>query len=129
MDDEDLDAVRRFLEDRGASPSPAHGFYTLDEHGQPQACDDVLAWARWMEEHRNEKHIALDLDEGDGEKRVRVSTVFLGIDHGFFSEGPPILWETMVFGGPLDGEQERYTSREAAFQGHQLMCQRVMAAK
>ena len=27
-------------------------------------------------------------------------TVFLGLDHDFLDRGDPILWETMVFGGP-----------------------------
>lgn len=48
---------------------------------------------------------------------VRVSTIFLGIDHGW-GEGPPQLFETMVFGGPHDGDQERYASWEEAAEGH-----------
>lgn len=50
---------------------------------------------------------------------ARVSTVFLGIDHNFDDEGPPILFETMVFG--LLGEEEqqwRYASYEDAVEGH-----------
>jgi hypothetical protein len=50
-----------------------------------------------------------------------VSTVFLGVDHDF-GGGPPVLWETMIFNAPddhpLDGYQDRYTSREAAMEGH-----------
>lgn len=56
-----------------------------------------------------------------------MSTVFLGIDHAF-SGGLPVLWETIVFGGPLDGEMDRYTSRADALAGHQVMCARVRAA-
>lgn len=41
---------------------------------------------------------------------VRVSTVFLGLDH-FGRVGEPVLWETMIFGGAHDGYQARYTSR------------------
>ncbi len=60
---------------------------------------------------------------------VTVSTVFLVIDHriGFLDpDGPPILWETMIFQG-LDEDhaieefadyQERYTSRALAEFGH-----------
>ena len=51
---------------------------------------------------------------GDNQRRVDrtsigeslISTVFLGVDHSFGS-GPPVLWETMVFGGPMDQEQDR----------------------
>lgn len=39
-----------------------------------------------------------------------VSTVFLSTDHNFRFVGPPVLWETMVFGGPWDEEQWRDTS-------------------
>jgi hypothetical protein len=48
---------------------------------------------------------------------IMVSTVFLGIDHGY--EGPPILWETMVFGTDFqDFGQARYRSQEEAIAGH-----------
>jgi hypothetical protein len=99
--------------------------YILDEHDNPQPCEDLTEWARFYESDR--RRVAQDLDEGndaDG-TRVRVSTVFLGLDHNYFGKGPPILWETLVFGGVLDGEMDRYTSREAALRGHQAMCQRV----
>lgn len=55
-----------------------------------------------------------------------VSTVFLGIDHNFSMEGPPVLFETMIFANsdsdkedPHDGYQDRYTSWEEAMAGHQ----------
>jgi len=47
-----------------------------------------------------------------------VSTVFLGVDQHFRNHGPPILWETKIFGGPHDGYREKYSSREAALAGH-----------
>lgn len=48
--------------------------------------------------------------------RGEVSTVFMGIDMGFgFLDGsPPILFETMIFGGPLDGHVDRYATLAAA---------------
>lgn len=49
---------------------------------------------------------------------VSVSTVFMGMDHRFGGDGPPILWETMIFGGPHDGYQQRYSSVTAAIEGH-----------
>jgi hypothetical protein len=100
--------------------------YILDEAGNPQPCDDVLVWARWFQ--TADRHVAQDMDEGKDARPVRISTVFLGLDHSFNLAGPPILWETLVFGGPLDGEMIRYTSREKAWQGHQAMCHRVRQA-
>ena len=33
--------------------------------------------------------------------------MFLGLNHNFLREGPPILFETMIFGGRLDHFQNR----------------------
>lgn len=52
---------------------------------------------------------------------IRVSTVFLGMDHRFYwieTDNEPVLWETMIFGGEHDGYQQRYTSHEDALAGH-----------
>jgi hypothetical protein len=53
-------------------------------------------------------------DDIDG---VRVSTVFLGLDHSF-NGGPPLLFETMIFGGPHDQWQERCSTWEEAEEMH-----------
>ena len=47
---------------------------------------------------------------------VEVSTVFIGIDHGF--GGPPLWFETIIFGGHHDGYRERYATYEEAEAGH-----------
>jgi hypothetical protein len=55
----------------------------------------------------------------------RVSTVFLGLDHSHDMTGPPVLYETMVFGtGEHDQWCERYCTRAEAADGHA----RVVAA-
>ena len=100
--------------------------YILNASGEPEPCEDLLTWAHWFETAN--RRVCHDMDEGQGADAVRVSTVFLGLDHRFGGNGPPILWETMVFGGPLDGEGRRYISRDDAFKGHQLICQQVSAA-
>ena len=79
---------------------------------KPVVEPDLLAWARWFE--TAERHLALD----DLGARGKVSTVFLGLDHSFELDGRPLLWESMVFGGPLDQEQCRYHSRGEALAGH-----------
>ena len=53
--------------------------------------------------------------------RVKISTVFLVLDHSYLGEGPPILWETMTFGGPEDLHERRYSSKADAIAGHQEM--------
>lgn len=54
----------------------------------------------------------------------RISTVFLGLDHSW-NGGPPVVFETMVFGGPLDEEQDRYCTRAEAEAGHAMWVARV----
>ena len=93
--------------------------YILNEAGEPEACEDFVRWANWFE--LNERHVACDNIKG-----VRVSTVFLGINHNW-SEGPPVLWETMIFGGEHDEYQRRYTSRADAEAGHNEALALVLA--
>lgn len=52
------------------------------------------------------------------ENGVHVSTVFLGIDHGF-GFGPPVLFETMVFGNSNILEQRRASTLAEAIAWHQ----------
>lgn len=56
-----------------------------------------------------------------------VSTVWLfGIDHGH-GEGPPLIFETMVFGEPYDQELQRYSTEEQAMRGHLETVDRLRA--
>jgi hypothetical protein len=94
--------------------------YILDSNGCPVLEPDVMKWAHWFE--KANRTVAMDTVGGS-----IVSTVFLGIDHGF-DGGPPILWETMVFSGKLDHEQDRCSgSREQAEAMHARMVKRVKA--
>lgn len=49
---------------------------------------------------------------------IFVSTVFLGIDHNFAFEGPPVLFETMVFGGNAHEYQRRSCTWDEAMSVH-----------
>lgn len=55
----------------------------------------------------------------------RISTVYLGLNHAF-GEGPPIIFETMIFGGPMDEYMDRYSTEEEAIAGHAFAVQAVM---
>lgn len=55
---------------------------------------------------------------------VRVSTVFLPIDHGYSIERP-VLYETMVFGGKYSHYQERYRTEHEAIKGHKRIVEAV----
>jgi hypothetical protein len=81
--------------------------------------DDLLEWAEFFES--SNRQIGLDYN---ADKTVRVSTVFLGIDHGFMmGDGPPILFETMIFGGENDLEMWRYATYDEAEDGHNRACE------
>jgi hypothetical protein len=56
---------------------------------------------------------------------VEISTVFLGLDHNF-GQGPPLLFESMVFGGEDDGEMVRYSTWEEAETGHKLLVEKYL---
>lgn len=95
--------------------------YILNEHGQAEAAGDLSAWAKWFE---TADRIVAQEDIG----LSRISTVFLGIDHNFGPRREPILWETMVFGGRLNNEQDRCGgNREQAEAMHERMKRRVLA--
>lgn len=57
---------------------------------------------------------------------VWISTVLLGLDHGFMS-GRPIIFETMVFAPPRENELGdeldcvRYATKQEAEAGHEVM--------
>lgn len=98
--------------------------------GKPVRVHDVIAWAMWYEHHHIERQVALDKIG-----KIEVSTVFLGIDLRFFdlrffgSKGPPILWETMVFGEQkgVYPRQQRYSSLAQALAGHKAIVRDVKA--
>ena len=50
---------------------------------------------------------------------VTVSTVWLGLNHNF-GDGPPLIFETMIFGGQHDEFQERYSTEAEALAGHEI---------
>jgi len=58
---------------------------------------------------------------------VWVSTVFLPLDHNFTGEGPPIVFETMVFRDEHGEECERCSTWEEAVAMHERMVAMVRA--
>lgn len=104
--------------------------YYILEDGEPKPVADVLDWAKWFENaFPNPRVVQQDYLKIPGMKRkVKVSTIFLGVDHNFHFKGPPVLFETMIFGGPLDQEQERYCTRKEALAGHARWIARVSGA-
>ena len=65
-----------------------------------------------------------------------ISTVWLGLDHNYFQNGPPLIFETMVFANPETDEEGygltefdvlRYATEEEAIAGHNAMVLLVRA--
>ena len=81
--------------------------------------DEYLAWQKAGSP--DNRRVAQDT-LGD----VWVSTVFLTVDHAFLG-GPPILFETMIFGGPHDQLCWRYATWEGAEAGHRRVVAHLRA--
>jgi hypothetical protein len=99
------------LEEIEAGPN----LYVLDGK-TPRRAADILEWGRTF--CGPEKFLARDAVGG-----VTVSTIFLGIASNIF--GPPLLFETMVFGGQHDRAQNRYETYDEALAGHQWWLAKV----
>ena len=83
-------------------------------------CKDVVAWGEWFST-ANRRVAETWIDD------VRVSTVFLGIDHNFFPGRDPALFETMVFADQEDFRMRRYCIWEEAEAGHAEMVALIRA--
>lgn len=95
--------------------------WILDDKGRPVKAD-LMTWAKWF---------------GTADRIVcqetiaqnRISTIFLGIDHNWWDDGPPILWESMTFGAKLNQEMFRCAgSKEQAEAMHEEMVKAVCEA-
>lgn len=95
--------------------------FILDENHQPIEVD-MLTWGRWFERIENRR-----VGWSQINSECVVSTVFLGLDHNFFGKGPRIMFESMVFGGPEDGYQRRYSTWDDALIGHNAIVKKLRA--
>lgn len=106
--------------------------YILDEDGQPSRCDDIHKWAAWHRSNQDRVQMAchrVNRPNCLSGAPVIVSTVFLPFDHNFSGQGDPVLWETVVFGGKLNRDGERYQSTTEALDGHMRWLERVRVAE
>lgn len=88
----------------------------LDQHyrlvGKEVIPCSLWEWAYYFE--NNKRHVADTYIRG-----IRISTIFLGLDHNFSDAGPPLLFETMVFmPDGYDIGQWRYSTYEEAEEAH-----------
>lgn len=93
-------------------PAHSHGprYYLRD--GTPTT---LMGWAEKYEDP-NYKIVKQTHFKGVGGS-VMLSTVWLGLDHSW-GEGPPLIFETMIFGLSEDEFQYRYATEREALLGH-----------
>lgn len=106
-------------------------YYLLDENKQPYKVE-LLEWARWLENNKKNMHVRFNTIK---KFNVDISTVFLGLDHGYprwsghTKSYKPVLFETMIFwpsNEELDQYQERYSTWKEALEGHRKAVRMVI---
>lgn len=92
-----------------------HRYYLLDENKIPYK----VSAEEGLKVYEDPE---MKIVQQDRVNDIFVSTVFLGMDHGWNPNDDinykPVLFETMIFGGEHDQYQERYTSYKDALRGH-----------
>ncbi len=79
--------------------------------------DDDIEWAKQFK--REAARVGDWYSNG-----VRVSTVFLGLNHEFDTTKPPLVFETMIFGEPCDN----WCDRAGTWDEAEVMHESVVAA-
>jgi hypothetical protein len=93
-------------------------YYILDGHETKS-----VSFEEWSKKYSTQDRRVGRTEIGESE----VSTVFLGLDHGW--DGETLLFETLVFGGPMDGEMNRCSTWEQAEEMHRALCEKVERAE
>jgi len=82
----------------------------------------LLEWGRFLQD--NERRVIFTTIG----RRVRVSTIFMGLDHRWNNRGAPLIYETMIFAEGLkhlDTVRSLYSTRAQAIRGHKIAIEEV----
>jgi hypothetical protein len=112
-------------------------YAVLSEDGEVMECD-VASWAQFLEKGRAQRILVQEhLPNG-----YLISTIFLGLNHQYFRDAPPLWFETMIFSPPtgqkslITGKEdrlgpevfcERYSTLSEALAGHQRAKEKFLA--
>lgn len=77
-------------------------------------------WEEWSDRPKN-RRVAVHSIRGSV-----VYTYCIGIDRRFIGTEAPLIFETMVYGGELDGQVCCYATLEEAREGHHQVCAAVI---
>lgn len=91
--------------------------WILDEDRHPRRARSLAEWGEFFGSGVDHRRVART-----GEKDLFVSTVFLGIDHGF-GRGPPILFETIIFRNGQPDDTWRCSDWDTALIQHKKACE------
>lgn len=124
MSDDDDNKVLPFpvqrIDELAKSLGFAFRYYTLVNR-VPVVIDTPVQWAEEIA-RRTMMQRDYDVDPWRVDEtfigQARVSTVFIGLDHRMGGDGPPALFETMIFGGRLDEFQNRCCTWDEAERMH-----------
>jgi hypothetical protein len=103
-------------------------YYNMN--GEPVSLDERMdIWKGTNDDIMAGRRVATDTILDSESREHFVSTVLLGLDHSF-GEGPPLIFETMVFchhDDPCEWSdwQDRYSSKESAEAGHAHVLRRL----
>lgn len=90
-------------------------YFNLDENNNVIECD-LKDWSDLYETKEGQEKRRVAWDEVNN---YEISTVFLGLDHGFHYTNRPLLFETMVFGEDKhDVYLERCSTWDEAIEMH-----------
>lgn len=89
-----------------------------DRDGKP--IHDLTTWGKKLGDQDYKRVASTMLPDG-----TWISTVWIGLDHRFNDDGPPLIFESMAFrGSESDLDCERYSTEAEAIAGHARMVEK-----
>ena len=117
------DEVMALCDEMGWGYDKPNGtYYRLNNNLEPESIS-IMQYIQGK--YKVSKQVALTTIAG---RKIMVSTVFLSLNLNLLGKHPPIVFETMVFGGSMNREQRRYSTYEDALIGHKAMVRRIIQA-